>query len=127
MGLLVTNQNPAHCTVAGTKLLKTKVKLTQPHLNFTPSSQVSGEVTLNAGSSASATALALTMGPDRLVMSGLTGENSTNAQSQDTLHQGDQPSIRSWSDVVNESERFVSNIPMVGHKPEIAPEFLNFK
>ncbi len=34
---------------------------------------------------------------------------------------------RTWSDVVNESERFVSNVPVMAHKPDVALVFLNFK
>ncbi len=32
-----------------------------------------------------------------------------------------------WSDIVNEAERFISSLPIAGHKPEVAPIFLNFK
>ena len=34
---------------------------------------------------------------------------------------------KNWAELVNEAECFVSNLPVLGHKPEVAPIFLNFK
>ena len=36
-------------------------------------------------------------------------------------------SSKSWSDIVNEADCFVSNTPVLSHKPEVAPIFLNFQ
>ncbi len=110
--------------VAGAKPQKSKVKLAQSHLNFTPSSQPS-EVVVSTSASTSMTAL--TVMSEHSVVCSLMGENPVNTHKQDNPMRVDQNSDRTWSDVVNESERFVSNIPIVGHKPEIAPVFLNFK
>ncbi len=38
-----------------------------------------------------------------------------------------QPQNKTWSDIVSEAEHFVSDQPVLSHKPEVAPVFLNFK
>ncbi len=34
---------------------------------------------------------------------------------------------KTWSDIVSKAEHFVSDQPVLSHKPEVAPVFLNFK
>ena len=34
---------------------------------------------------------------------------------------------KNWAELVNEAEHFVSDLPVLGYKPEVAPIFLNFK
>ncbi len=34
---------------------------------------------------------------------------------------------KTWSDIVSEAEHFVSDQPVLSHKPEVTPVFLNFK
>ena len=34
---------------------------------------------------------------------------------------------KNWAELVNEAEWFVSDLPMLGHNPKVAPIFLNFK
>ena len=36
-------------------------------------------------------------------------------------------SSKSWSDIVNEADCFVSDTLVLSHKPEVAPIFLNFQ
>ena len=130
MGPLSQTQTPN--SNAGLKTQKPKVKLAQSHLNFTPAS-VPQQTNV----------------PRAAAVSILTTDQNKNqdhdydhdhdhdheqANGQEGLREGTVPKQRgarngdrSWSDVVNKSEHFVSNVPVMAHKPDIAPVFLNFK
>ena len=52
---------------------------------------------------------------------------NATAGKQQSNEMNTQVSRKNWAELVNEAECFVSDLPVLGHKPEVALIFLNFK
>ena len=55
------------------------------------------------------------------------GVQVTDTASDQTKPQPHSQQNKTWSDIVSKAECFVSDQPVLSHKPEVAPVFLNFK
>ena len=135
--------------LAAAKQGKSKVKLAQSQLNFASSSNVvSATMTTATAVIAAAQPLcADTNANASLVMESLMTQSDKPAVQEDLsvhgstvvdavppwaqqgmpLGKSSSKGTCNWSDIVNEAERFISGLPVAGHKLEVAPIFLNFK
>ena len=115
---------------SGPKTQKSKVRLAQSHLNFAPTSQQNN--VSHAVASVSSVVSGLTVDQNQSLNLDHDHDHRQECAGETivpiTAEQKEVPNgNRMWSDVVNESKHFMSNAPVMAHKPDVAPVFLNFK